>query len=259
MRKSKSTAIVSPDFGSSQLNSKINEIELDKRLSSPLPPLVPDPDYIGTNKYYISLFQESHSNCCELLELLNDEDMWNLVKDKKNIQLYKIRRKLKPSECFIKRTVEIDGEKDEVIECFRDLDFQMEINSKLKTLEVIDEITNDATITHQVSKGFFPVNGREFYTFSNKYDLNPRTSIISNHTVDSPDFPSLKKVTRGSISTIFMFESLPDSSTTRITNVLNVDLKGKIPAFISDIMAGTMYNSFALLKKKMEQRLTGPN
>mmetsp|Transcript_36599 Transcript_36599/g.36201 ORF Transcript_36599/g.36201 Transcript_36599/m.36201 type:complete len:99 (+) Transcript_36599:180-476(+) len=98
MRKSKSTAIMAPSFGSSQLNQKIDEIALDKRLSSPLPLLVPDPDYIGTNRHYISLFKESHSNCCELMNLMDDEDMWNLVKDKNNIQLFKIIRKLKPSE-----------------------------------------------------------------------------------------------------------------------------------------------------------------
>lgn len=153
------------------------------------------------------------------------------------------------------RTVEIEASKKKVLELFEDISFQLSINSKLKSLEELVEITPDARITHQITKGFFIVNGREFYTFAKKYEINKNTTIISNHSVESDDFPYIKKVTRASVRGIFLFERI-NSNLTRITNLLNVDLKGQIPGFVSNKAADAMYDAFVLLKKKMEQRLS---
>ena len=139
-----------------------------------------------------------------------------------------------------------------VLKLFQDLEFQLDINTRLKSLDLVEQVTPTATITHQVSKSFFIINGREFYTFANKYALSKKFTIVSNHSVENENFDYINKVVRGKVKGIFVFEYL-NSALTKITNVLNVNLKGKIPAFISNKMADAQYDSFALLKRRIEE------
>ena len=148
--------------------------------------------------------------------------------------------------------MEIEAPIKKVLKLFQDLEFQLDINTRLKSLDLVEQVTPTATITHQVSKSFFIINGREFYTFANKYDLSKKFTIVSNHSVENGNFDYINKVVRGKVKGIFVFEYL-NSALTKITNVLNVNLKGKIPAFISNKMADAQYDSFALLKRRIEE------
>ena len=252
LQKSTSCVITKPSFDMPLFDKRTTEITLEwKDIGFSLQP-IPDLKSLNGNEFHLQLFEEASKNIEELWEMMEAEEVWKLSKDKKNIQLYKLRGKLEPSEWFIKRVIEIDAPISKVMYLFRDHEFQLQCNSRLRSLDLLEKISDEASITHQISKSFFIMNAREFYTFANLYQLSDRMYLLSNHTIEHEDFPNVNKIVRGKVKGIFVFEEL-DSNCTRVTNVLNINLKGRIPHFISNKMADAQYDSFALLKQRIEE------
>lgn len=98
MAKSKSTILSTPNFDTLDFEVRSTEIELETMKTVPLSLAIPDPALIDNNEFHMDLFREAHSNCNQMLEYMRDDELWKLSKNKKGVQLYKMRAKLKPSE-----------------------------------------------------------------------------------------------------------------------------------------------------------------
>lgn len=146
--------------------------------------------------------------------------------------------------------MDVEAPIDRVVMCMEDCQFQLECNSRLKTLEVIDELSPTTNIIHQLSKSNFIVSGREFYMFAALFHLKNGKRLLSNHSIEYEDGSGSKAI-RGRVNAIFLFESVT-SKRTNVINILNVDLKGSIPSLVSNKMADMQHESFDIIRKKIE-------
>ena len=132
-----------------------------------------------------------------------------------------------------------------------DWQFQLEWNSKVKTLEIVEEIWKDVNIVYQRTYSIFFISSRDFWVWASRFYLKNKNIVLVNHSIDYPEISSDGAI-RGKVNSIFIFEPLSKKST-RILNVLNVDMKGSIPRFVSNKMAEAQHESFSLLRSKIEE------
>ena len=74
---------------------------------------------------------------------------------------------------------------------------------------------------------------------------------LTNHSIEYPEIDPKDSV-RGSVYSLYLLESI-SRHCTKVINVLNVNLKGSVPRFVTNKMADTQHESFNILKKKIEQ------
>lgn len=74
--------------------------------------------------------------------------------------------------------------------------------------------------------------------------------LLSNHSIE-PSKDEYSSSVRGRVNAIFLFDPI-SSHSTRVINVLNVDLKGSIPRIVTNKMADMQLDAFALIKRKIE-------
>lgn len=133
-----------------------------------------------------------------------------------------------------------------------DCSFQLECNSRLKTLEIVETIGTHANIIYQQSKSNLLVSSRDFIMVSTRIKLKNDKVLLTNMSIEHEDYPSKKSVIRGRVNAIFVFDPI-SSKSTHVVNILNVDLKGSIPAFASNKMADTQHEAFSIIRQKIEQ------
>ena len=90
--------LTKPNFESPLFDKRATEVTLEGReIGVSLQP-PPDLNTLKGNEFHLQLFDEASKIVEELWEMMDAEEVWKLAKDKKNIQLYKLRGKLEPSE-----------------------------------------------------------------------------------------------------------------------------------------------------------------
>lgn len=250
-RKSKSRTRkwkTDPSLNEDEKKSTEAEVE-EKDIHSLLPPS-PRLTDANNDKKNLKYMRDARDNAIEMWNMIDSPD-WRLTNNKRHVELYKLKRHLRPSEVFIKRAMTVDAPMDKVVMWMEDCQFQLEWNSRLKTLEVVDEVGKGTSIIYQQAKGNFLVGSRDFWICSSSLKLKNNKVLLSNHSVEYPDATS-EKCIRGRVNAIFLFESL-SKNCTKVVNLLNVDLKGSIPSFASNKMADMQHDSFELIKKRIEE------
>jgi len=201
----------------------------------------------------LKLLQAVRESAIDIYDIIDVDEDWKLSKEKYGIKLFKYKgATLKSSEVFLKRSMDVDAPIDTVVTCMEDWKFQLDCNDRLKTLEVIEEIGPNSNIIYQLSKSSFIVSSREFVIGGSRITLKNEKVLLVNYSVPHKDYPLQKSVVRGSVKAIFLFEKISKKKT-HVVNILNVDLKGSIPSIASNKMADMQYDSFAIIKAKIEK------
>jgi hypothetical protein len=231
---------------------KSTEAEVDDRDIYSILPSKPDLKNADGSRANLKLILKARESAIDLWETIYEDEGWKLSKSKNGIDLYKHKRLKASSEVFIKREMIIQAPLEHTIMCMEDCAFQLECNSRLKTLEVVEKIGTHANIIYQQSKSNLLVSSRDFIMVSTRMRLKNNKVLLTNMSIQHEDYPPIKSVVRGRVNAIFVFEQI-SSKSTHVINILNVDLKGSIPSFASNKMADTQHESFALIRQKIEQ------
>lgn len=117
---------------------------------------------------------------------------------------------------------------------------------------MVAEVGKGSQILYQKMEGMMVVSSRDFCYSNNLIKLKNGSTIIVNFPVEHESAPEGKSV-RGDQRTLFVFKPLSDTET-ELTNILNIDLKGKIPGFITSKVSEKQHDNFKQLRTLMEKR-----
>lgn len=147
--------------------------------------------------------------------------------------------------------MEFNGKKDYVANYFLDLSKEQPARYNTDKIEKIEELGDGSYVVYMTTKSSLTLGSRDFCYVVSKYPLKNGDITIIKHNVDHKDRPKGKNI-RGLISEMILIQPTTDTQV-RVTSVLNLDMKGSVPASKMTKIIEKQIEEFSNYKTSMDK------